>query len=211
MHGTDQATYALPWSRSVTHGHVATLADEDGAAVERFVAGDRAAFDELFQRHSDYVYHIVNGVLADQDLSRDVTQEVFLQVYRSLPGFRRGSKFATWLYRIAVNRAVDAARAVRRRKWTSFTPDLEQRADPSGDPAGRADEQDQSEMVARVMREVPAQYRDALVLRYYREMTTEEMAEVLGCTVTAAKVRLHRARQKFRECYERLYQRDTHA
>jgi RNA polymerase sigma-70 factor (ECF subfamily) len=66
-------------------------------------------------------------------------------------------------------------------------------------------------MVSRVMREVPARHRDVLVLRYYREMSSEEMADVLGCSVTAAKVRLHRARRKFRECYERLYQGDKDA
>lgn len=195
----------------MTRARAPGVADDDGALVARALTGDREAFDALFRRHSDHVYHIVHGVLGDNDLARDVTQDVFVQVYKSLPTFRRGAKFSTWLYRIAVNRAVDAARAVKRRRWAPFTPGIEHKPDPDGDPADGIDARDLADRTARVMQEVPPQHRDVLALRYYRELTTEEMADVLGCSVTAAKVRLHRARAKFRECYERLYKGEAGA
>ena len=92
---------------------MAKAIDTDACLIERFARGDTAAFDRLFLKYQDYVYNIVYGIIGKAEEARDVTQEVFVQVFRSLPSFRRGSRFATWLYRIAVNRAVDAARSAR--------------------------------------------------------------------------------------------------
>src|SRR5215470_15869280 len=105
------------------NGERTVTTDDDGHLVARFLRGDAAAFDALFLRYQDYVYHIIYGIVGSAEESRDLTQEVFVQVYRSLPGFRRGARFATWLYRIAANRAVDAARGARR--WR-FLPMLDE-------------------------------------------------------------------------------------
>jgi len=126
-------------------------------------------------------------------------------VYRSLRSFRRGSRFATWLYRVAVNKAVDAARAEKRRKWTPFDETLQQTEAVGADPAGSIEARSDQDAIQAVLREVPPNHRDVLVLRYFQDMSVSEIAEVLGCTETAAKVRLHRARAKFREKYEAMY------
>src|SRR6516162_3467379 len=85
------------------NGERTVTTDDDGHLVARFLRGDAAAFDALFLRYQDYVYHIIYGIVGSAEESRDLTQEVFVQVYRSLPRFRHGSRFATWLYRIAAN------------------------------------------------------------------------------------------------------------
>ena len=102
------------------NGERTAAADADGELIARFLAGDRSAFDALFIKYQDYVYNIVYGIVGQPDEARDISQEVFVQVFRSLGSFRRGSRFATWLYRIAVNRAVDAARSAKNRNWLPF-------------------------------------------------------------------------------------------
>ena len=116
---TGQEVCAPGWG--LVHGERSgTTNDDDGELVARFQRGETRVFDSLFARHQDYVYRIVYGIVGSVEEARDLTQEVFVQVYRALPGFRRGARFATWLYRIAVNRAVDAARGSRRWRFLSL-------------------------------------------------------------------------------------------
>jgi RNA polymerase sigma-70 factor (ECF subfamily) len=175
--------------------------DADESLIVRFLAGDRGAFDNLFARYQDYVYNIVHGIVGSADEARDVTQEVFVQVYRSLPGFRRGSRFATWLYRIAVNRAVDAARSAKTRKWLPLLETLRATPDPEANPSLSAEKGAERRTIQALLMQVPVQHRDVLVLKYFQDLSVEEIAEVLGISVTAAKVRLHRARHHFKEMY----------
>ena len=179
----------------------AQTGDIDDALIARFLLGERPAFDSLFEKYQDYVYNIVHGIVGKQEEAHDVTQEVFVQVYKALPTFRRGSRFATWLYRIAVNRAVDAARASRSWRWLPLMETLRATPDPADTPARSLDRKSDQDEVQRVLQLVPLQHRDVLVLRYYQELSIEEIAEVLNCSVAAAKVRLHRARQHFKEKY----------
>ena len=204
MSDTREVTYPLLWGAAVSRQAAAIPADPDEATIERFLSGDRAAFEELFDRYGTYVYNIVRGVLASSDDASDVTQEVFLQVYRSLHKFRRGSRFTTWLYRIALNRALDAARAHRRRGVLPLSEAIEKKLEPTGDPGGDIESHSAAELVWRVLRQMDPKHRDVLVLRYIQELDIEEMAEVLGCSVGAVKVRLFRARQKFRDCYHQV-------
>lgn len=186
-----------------------TLAtDEDSALIARFLRGDATAFDLLFRKYQDYVYHIVYGIVGSAEEARDLTQDVFLQVYRSLPGFRQGSRFATWLYRIAVNRAVDAARGSRKWRFLPFLqePTLKERTtDPAQEPEYAFEKRMEKEAVQETLLLCPVSHRDILVLRYYRDLSLEEIAEVLECTLAAAKVRLHRARKVFKVNYEKRY------
>lgn len=182
--------------------------DDDGQLVARFLRGDKAVFDTLFLKYQDYVYNIIYGIIGNAEESRDLTQEVFVQVYRSLPRFRQGARFATWLYRIAVNRAVDAARVARR--W-HFWPTLDEpamaqcAADADTEPENVVERGMERDAIQAVLMRCPLNHRDVLVLRYYRGLSLEEIAETLDCSIAAAKVRLHRARRVFKENYIATY------
>ena len=208
---TRQEACALGWGTPM-NGERTVTTDDDGSLVARFLRGDTAAFDTLFSRYQDYVYNIIYGIVGNVEESRDLTQEVFLQVYRSLPRFRQGARFATWLYRIAVNRAVDAARGARRWRFLPILdePSLANRAaDQDLEPESVFERKLQREAIQTVLMRCPVTHREALVLRYYRGLSLEEIAETLGCTVAAAKVRLHRARRVFKENYIATYGMDT--
>ena len=198
-----QEACALGWNAPMNGERTVTTDDDDGL-VARFLRGDHAAFDTLFLKYQDYVYNIVYGIVGSAEESRDLTQEVFLQVYRSLPKFRQGARFATWLYRIAVNRGVDAARGSRR--WR-FLPILDEpslafrAADKETEPESVFERRMERETIQSVLLRCPIAHRDALVLRYYQNLSVEEIAETLGCSLAAAKVRLHRARKVFKDNY----------
>ncbi len=186
------------------NGERTATTDEDGLLVARYLRGEASAFDTLFARHQDYVYRIIYGIVGSAEEARDLTQEVFVQVFRSLPKFRNGARFATWLYRIAVNRAVDAARGSR--KWR-FLPVLEvpgllqRRDDADKEPEAILMRADGAETIQRMLMKCPVGHREILVLRYYRDLTIEEIAETLSISESAAKVRLHRARHVFKDIY----------
>jgi RNA polymerase sigma-70 factor (ECF subfamily) len=203
MHSMRERTWSPAWAKPMNGGRTApaAAADIDGNLIARFLAGERSAFDELFAKYQDYVYNIVYGIVGRSEEAHDVSQEVFVQVYRSLPSFRRGSRFATWLYRIAVNRAVDAARASKGWRLLPLDETLRTTEDPEGNPVQAAERGSDQAAVQRILMQVPVQHRDILVLRYYQDLSVEEIAEVLHCSEAAAKVRLHRARLQFKEKY----------
>ncbi len=194
------------------NGERTVTTDDDTQLVARFLRGDASAFDVLFLKHQDYVYNIIYGIVGSTEEARDLTQDVFLQVYKSLGGFRQGARFATWLYRIAVNRGVDAARGSRRWRFLPLLDEpslLGRAAAPEGEPEYAFERSMEREAVQKVLMCCPIAGRDILVLRYYQGLSVEEIAETLGCTVAAAKVRLHRARQTFKEKYVATYGVET--
>jgi RNA polymerase sigma-70 factor (ECF subfamily) len=191
---------ALPHSSGTVN-----TADADHQAIERFLAGDASAFEELYHRYQPYVYNIVNGIIQNADDARDVTQDVFLQVYDSLPAFRGGSAFSTWLYRVAVNAAITHVRKEKRHPHIPLDALCEFRADIDSEPEQQATRMETQQAVQEVLAQLPEQQRAVLVLRYFQEMSLEEMAEMLNCSVAAVKVRLHRARNSFRRLFQKRH------
>ncbi|GIV20301.1 MAG: RNA polymerase sigma-H factor [Armatimonadota bacterium] len=179
--------------------------DADRQAIERFLAGDTSAFEELYHRYQPYVYNIVKGIVQNADDARDVTQDVFLHVYDSLPRFRGGSAFSTWLYRVAVNAAITHVRKQKRHPHIPLDALREFRADIDAEPEQQAVREETQQTVQQLLAQLPEQQRVALVLRYFQEMSLEEMAEVMNCSVAAVKVRLHRARNSFRRLFQKQH------
>lgn len=176
-------------------------ADADHQAIERFLSGDTSAFEELYHRYQPYVYNVVHGIVQNPEDARDVTQEVFLQVYDALSRFRGGSAFSTWLYRIAVNAAITHVRREKRHPCVPLDALREFRAGSEADPEYQTARAETQEAVQQMLAQLPEQHRAVLVLRYFQELSLEEMAQVLNCSVAAVKVRLHRARHSFRRLF----------
>jgi len=107
-------------------------ADQDAALVERYLAGDTAAFDDLMRAHQDRVFGVCLRMLRDREAALDATQETFVTVFRKADRFAGRSAFSTWLYRVAVNTCYDATRTAKRRR----TERLPESADPADPRAG---------------------------------------------------------------------------
>ncbi|HIE52420.1 MAG TPA: sigma-70 family RNA polymerase sigma factor [Armatimonadetes bacterium] len=174
----------------------------DAALVQRALEGDTTAFDLLFYRYQDRVYTLCLGLLDDPEDARDAAQETFVHAYRGLRGFRGRAAFATWLYRIAVNTAHSFARRQRREARVRETMKMS-----AGDNPVEAHLTHllRRERIQAVLRDLPPAHREVLVLKYYQDLSCEEIGAVLGTSMNAVKVRLHRARQAFYRRYQELF------
>lgn len=186
---------------------VAEPSDETLAA--RAAAGDDSAFEEIVRRYQSRVFRLACRLTSDT-VAPDVLQETFLQVYRHLPSFRGESLFGTWLYRIATNAALMHRRITTRRKAESldrFLPRFDAAGKHVATPAelqvaSRADELLDRQFLAEKARDavarLPDLYRDAFVLRDLEEMSTADVARVLGVEPATVRQRVHRARLMLR-------------
>jgi RNA polymerase sigma-70 factor, ECF subfamily len=168
--------------------------DEDVVLVERFLGGDRAAFEMLYSKYYDKVLAIARGVLMDPDEAADAVQEIFTLVYRHLNRFDRRARFSTWLFRVAVNRSIQEA---RRNKHKARNVELTEML-----PAEQHETDEMDPRVQTAMGGLAPADRALLVLFYWEELSLQEIADSIGCNVNAAKTRLYRARERFRGHYE---------
>ncbi len=182
----------------------------DEALAARAATGVELAFEELVSRYQSRVYRLARRLTGDEGDAKDVLQETFLAAYRGLAAFRGDSRFSTWLYRIATNAALMHRRARARRATESlevFLPRFDADGVHAAEPAdlraaSRADELLDRKLLAEKARaaldRLPAIYRDAFVLRDLEEMTTAEVADLLGIDAAAVRQRVHRARLMLR-------------
>lgn len=162
-------------------------------------AGDRAAMRSLYVQHQRKVYSIaLNYFGGDTTRADDVTQVVFLKLFTKM-SFRGESEFTTWLYRMTVNACIDEARKSRR--WFGL-------ADWFVESSRDVDENirigEIGEQVQRVVASLKPEYRVPVVLKYVEELSYQQIAEVLGCSIGTVSSRLNRAHKILAEKLEHL-------
>jgi RNA polymerase sigma-70 factor (ECF subfamily) len=178
------------------------LEQDEKRLVERAQAGDLDAFGELYERFSPAVFNVALRMVGSREDAEDIRQEVFLRAHRALKEFKGEARFSTWLYRIAANVALDE---IRRRKPTVSADALreesrwEAAAGERGDPQEQLDRNLAREAVQAALLAMPPHYRILVVLKHIEGLSYEEIASVLGCSLTSLNVRLHRARESFRK------------
>lgn len=200
----------LPLSASASRDGVV---DAESGLVRRLIAGEEAAFDELVRRFGGRLLATARRLLSQEEDARDAVQEAFLSAFKGIDHFTGSAKLSTWLHRITVNAALMKLRTRRRRPEQSID-DLLPAFDERGEwasgmvsaPASSDMLLESAEMRALVRRcidRLPDQYRSILLLRDIEDLDTGEVAEMLGITGNAVKIRLHRARQALRTLLER--------
>jgi RNA polymerase sigma-70 factor (ECF subfamily) len=177
----------------------------DAELAERHRWGDRAAFDEVYSQHAEMVYNLALRLAGDREEAADLTQEIFLRVFRHLGRFRGGSTLKTWIYRVAINHC--RSRLGRRRVPTrplddETAGDRLEPADPRRDPEQRAMAGDAGRRVAGALRLLPPVFREAVVLRDLEGLAYGEIAEVLGVRLGTVRSRLARGRDQLRQILE---------
>lgn len=170
----------------------------DGALVAEFQrSGSKEIFGMLVERYQGRVLRLVASILGPGFAAEaeDLTQDVFLQVYRKLPRFRGDSKFETWLYRVAYNRGIDRKRRARFRLPHLGEEALDGRPaadDPYGDAVGR----EKRGRVAAAVADLNEPARTVVHLYYWMETPVAEIAEIMGMRPGTVKSHLYRARQR---------------
>jgi RNA polymerase sigma-70 factor (ECF subfamily) len=178
----------------------------ESALLRRCVVGDEAAFGELVESHERMVYQLALHLLGDHNEALDLSQDVFLRVFRTLHGFRAQSSLRTWIYRIVVNQARNRQRWWRRRhRAAQVSIDDHQRSNGELASSSHACAPDrvyrQKEVARRLWRaldELPFDQKTAIILREIDGLSYEEIAYSLGVAVGTVKSRLARAREALR-------------
>lgn len=172
--------------------------DGDRELIGRAKAGDEAAFAELVRRHETHVRRLATGFLQDPVEAEDAAQEVFLKAWRALDGFREDAAISTWLHRITVNHCQDALRSRKRRPWLSWEGIVEalgrEPASAGTGPGAATGGTEARELVARVLEDLPEDYRTALLLREVNGLSYQEIAATIRTSLDGVKARLRRAR-----------------
>ncbi len=164
------------------------------------MAGDKGAFEDLVRRTTAGTYTLALRLTGNEEDARDVTQEAYLRAYKGLDKFRGESRFTTWLYRITANCAsTHRTRHAKHRHDELIEEALPADTRPNSDPEARAEDSLDRDRVSAALQLLPENLRRVVVLRDVYDLPHEAIAAELGITEGAAKVRLHRARQKLRE------------
>ena len=183
-------------------------APSDHELIRGAQRGEERAFAELVRRHEERAMRVALGLVANREDARDLAQEAFLRVFRSLDRFDFEHEFTTWLYRIVTNLAIDLLRKRRPHKSTSAEEEEEadlDLADPDGPAPSEALEQmETAERVRACIDRLAPHFRSVMILRELEGLPCTEIAKIVGTTHVTVRWRLHRGRKLFLEEWERM-------
>jgi RNA polymerase sigma factor (sigma-70 family) len=178
-------------------------ARSDEVLMARFCEGDSAAFDALFQRYARPVHGYLARLTGSPSTAEDLVQLTFLSLVRARGRFQPGSRFKPWLYAIATNAARDSQR--RGRRPEELTPEGELPASIPADTPGPRDSGLEN-AVQRALAQLPEGQRIPILLHRFEGMSFAEVADAMGLTESAVKVRAHRGYERLRELLAALHQ-----
>lgn len=167
-------------------------AEEIGWIVQA-LRGDQSSFSKLMHRYTGAVYNLAYRMLGNAQDAEDASQEIFLRAYTRLDSFDQTRRFSTWLLSIGSNYCIDR---LRRQRFAWMTLDDVAFSLPSKErgPERSALEQENREAVQRALQKLPDIYRLVTILRYWNDLSYDEIAQATGLTESTIKTRLHRAR-----------------
>jgi len=167
--------------------------------IEACRSGDREAFRVLYETYKDRVYSItVHFFHGDRTMASDVTQQVFLKLMTSIRQFRGDAEFSTWLYRLVVNACVDTARSRKQHAADTDSAQLNEFAAPGSQEDDYAQTQ-MTHSVREAVSALPSKFRIAVLLRYFDDLSYEEMAKALDCSMGTVASRLSRGHKMLAE------------
>ncbi len=169
---------------------------EESLLIAHIQRGDHNAFAQLVEMYQTPVYNLADRMLGNANDAEDAAQETFLRGYSQLKTFRADRKFATWLLSICAHHCIDR---LRRRKflWLSLEDDAleESLASDAPEPDNIALQTENAHEIAQSLERLAPAYRLVVVLKYWHDQSVEEIARTTGDSVSAVKVKLHRARK----------------
>ena len=188
-----------------------TTGTPDSEIIQRVLQGDHQSYAEIVKRYQNFVFSITLRYTDNREDAEEIAQDVFVKAYRSLSDFRGASKFSTWLYTIVTTSCITF---LRKKKLDTHSLDNErvfELAD-SQDSGFRANQVEQKSRIAMVNDAIKLLNPDdakMITLFYKGEQTLEEIGQIMGIEPNAAKVRLHRARQRLKEKMEKYFMQEV--
>jgi RNA polymerase sigma factor (sigma-70 family) len=176
--------------------------------ITQVLNGNNLAFNYLVEKHKDRVYNLAFRICGNREDAEEAAQDAFLKAFKSLKGFRMRSSFSTWLYRIVYNSSVSS---VRTRKNNLVS--IEEFPADYNDFTGINTSEEEAErdyrnaLINFALQKIDEEERGLITLRYYEDMSIEEISEATGIGKSAVKVKLFRARAKMLETIEKVEKR----
>jgi RNA polymerase sigma-70 factor (ECF subfamily) len=177
---------------------------DDQQAISAVLTGDVNAFAVLVERYQKPIYNLMYRMTGSQADALDLAQETFIKAYEKLDRFKTGKKFFPWLYTIGINHARNFLRRARlepepvREQWEE-----DRRVDNPGAEEERLSLHLDHQRLQQALLELPADYREAVLLRFQEELSMEDIAVALQLSVSGAKMRVHRGLDKLRRIFVR--------
>lgn len=182
--------------------------NEDAIIVKEILGGDQEAFCRLIQNHEKLVYHMVSRVIDSREDREDLCQEIFLKVYRTLPGFRFQSRLSTWIATVAYRTALNHLKKRKKRQTSSLDDISRTVAEPQTDSVQDMDQAIITRHVHQMMGQLPEKYRIVLSLYHLEEMPYAEIAQVCDMPEGTVKNYIFRARKLLKEKLEKVYKKE---
>ena len=182
---------------------------QDDALIRRAAQKDEQAFEQLMLLHQKAVYNICYRMAGNAEDALDLSQEVFLKLWRTLEQYQFDAAFSTWLYRMTQNACIDFLRRQKRQQHASLTVSDDEAAgkelsvpDPAPLPEDRVIFNEKQEAIRTAMNALPSDFREILELRVVRNLPYEQIAQIMGLPVGTVKSRLARARLQLKKRLE---------
>jgi len=176
--------------------------NRDNLVIEQCLNGQQSSFSELIDKYKNLVFNLAYRMTNNLDDAEDISQEVFIRVYKSLYNFNPNYKFSTWLYQVTLNICRDRFRKGKipsvsldsplnkddQKDFSSLIPDNE------NDPEEIFLQTEQTNFINDLISSLPPKYREVIVLRHLRDLSYDEMSKILNISIGSVKSRLFRAR-----------------
>jgi RNA polymerase sigma factor (sigma-70 family) len=167
--------------------------------VRQFKNGDIRGYNEIVRKYQQQVYWIIRRIVQDHDESDDITQEVFIKIHSALRNFREESNLYTWLYRIATNFAINHVKKVKVKNTVSIEIVTEQIENKDLHADEKFDEERKRKILGEAIETLPPRQRAVFNMRYYDELTYEEISDILGKSTGGVKANYFHAVKKIGE------------
>jgi len=195
------------------------MLQNENEVIKKACQGDNEAFAQLYKEYENLVYTTAYYMTKNSEDSCDISQDVFIKVYKSLPQFRGDCKFSSWIYRICVNTVNDYLRKNSRKKTVSLSvydddKDVDAQLDipvedPDALPEAALDKSDTQEMIRKAIEELPEDMRQIIILRDIYGYSYEELCKMLSLKEGTVKSRINRARNILRDKLEHCFSEST--
>jgi RNA polymerase sigma factor (sigma-70 family) len=172
----------------------------DEQLIDRVRQGHSDAYRVLVERHKGYIYTLIYRMVPHKETAEDLTQEVFVKLFRSLAHFRGDAKFTTWLYRMTTNLVTDFRRSQKRKPYEALLDKMKGWfTDAREQPEEIALLKDEQERMQALLSELPDKYRLIMYLFHYKQLSYQEMANATGLPVKTLETRLYRGKALLKE------------
>ncbi len=181
--------------------------ENEKTLIDKCRKGDIHAFEELISSYEKKIFNIVYRIVGDYNDAEDISQEIFIKVFRSINNFKERSSFYTWLYRIAVNECMDILK--KKKKTAAYSIDTpiqteddqipREIKDYGESPEEKVERKELRNYIESALNSVTYEHRTMIVLRDIQGLSYEEIAEIVKCPAGTVKSRINRARKALKE------------